>query len=228
MSDESPGGARRAEPDREVARASAQLARLAALPLAARHLRAAFGPATLRLAGGRALLDLDDGRLPRLRLSWTDAAGERSGGRGETSVGPRLADLLRTTSSATFGPLGRLAVPAGGRITDKNPAPPAVPREVRATAEGAEVRLAVTVGAACREVSLDLPAARGLAAVLDAWALLPARAVSGEVMTTTVGEGPSGPPGAPAPAGGPVGGQPGDVGEQRLDPRHPGPHDQLG
>ncbi|WP_239405059.1 hypothetical protein [Frankia sp. Cj3] len=155
------------------------LAALAGVPSASRHLRGSFGPATLRLAGAQAILELDDGRPPPLRLTWTD--------RPEQPVGTRVAALLRTNGTAAFEHLELLRIAGRRKITDPPPAPGTsdAPRSVRATAVDDGIRIEIVSQAtdhdqlragdpATRSVVLSTAQAHDLAELLEAWAALPA------------------------------------------------------
>ncbi|WP_250292641.1 hypothetical protein [Frankia sp. CiP1_Cm_nod1] len=131
--------------------AAGRLAALAGIPLVSRHVQGTFGPATLRLAGARAVLDLDDGGSPPLRLTWTDepcqatdTPGRTTGRPGRTTVGRQLADLLRTRGTAVFARPDLLRLARRRKITDLPITAPAAPRSVQATTVRDGVRLEIT------------------------------------------------------------------------------------
>ncbi|WP_322760583.1 hypothetical protein [Frankia sp. Cr2] len=161
------------------------LAALAGVPSASRHLQGSFGPATLRLAGARAVLELDDGAAPPLRLTWTDGPGH--------AVGAQVAALLRTHGTALFERLDLLRIASRRKITDPPPTPGTsgtsdAPRSVRATTvdDGIRIEIAPRTGSptghdrpraaerSTRNVVLSAAQARDLADLLEAWAALPA------------------------------------------------------
>ncbi len=148
-----------------------RLAALAGIPPASRHVQGGFGPATLRLAGARAVLELDDGGTPPLRLSWTDGP--------QRLVGPLVAALLRTSGTAELERPDLLRVAGRRKITDPPlpPGTPAAPRSVRviATDDGVRVEIDPPQNAttATRAVVLSATQARDLADLLEAWAALP-------------------------------------------------------
>ncbi|WP_131787818.1 hypothetical protein [Protofrankia symbiont of Coriaria ruscifolia] len=112
-----------------------RLAALAGIPLASRHVQGSFGPVTLRLAGARAVLELDDGRTPPLRLTWTDAPDQ--------AIGPRVADLLRTSGTAVFERPGLLRIAGRRKITDPPSSTPDTPQSVQVTTVSDGIRLEI-------------------------------------------------------------------------------------
>ncbi|WP_322750670.1 MULTISPECIES: hypothetical protein [unclassified Frankia] len=151
-----------------MATSASLLAALAGVPSASRHLQGSFGPATLRLAGARAVLELDDGGAPPLRLTWTDGP--------DHTVGAQIAALLRTQGTAVFERLDLLRIASRRKITDPPPAPGTsdAPRSVQTTTVDDGIRIEIASHPATRNVVLSAVQAHDLADLLEAWAALPA------------------------------------------------------
>lgn len=143
-------------------------AALAGVPLSSRHLQGTFGPAAVRLAGLRAVLELDDGGRPPLRLSWTDTP--------DRAVSRQIAALLRAVATVVFDAPDLLRI--AGTHSPADPSVSDAPRQVRAMGVvGDGLRVEVTYpGSQCgrvRAVVIPVAEAHNLADLLDTWADLP-------------------------------------------------------
>ncbi|WP_131771096.1 hypothetical protein [Candidatus Protofrankia californiensis] len=114
---------------------TSRLAALAGIPFASRHVQGSFGPVTLRLAGARAVLELDDSGSSPLRLTWTDGP--------DHTVGALVVGLLRTSGTAVFERPGLLRIAGRRKITDPPSSTPDTPQSVRVTTVSDGIRLEI-------------------------------------------------------------------------------------